>query len=295
MSGPSVPWLATLGAAVAGGVGAAVVTVLVTAPSSRAPAVGVEASADLADLRQRVADLHARVVELTSGTAAPGATPARRPVTDDDELARAVDRVLRARGLVAPVDARADRPTLDVDSTVVRLLELGRQPAAAELWERVRATEHVDGVVAAFERRAAEAPRSPDARVDLGLAYVQKLLSMSDGIDKARVGADADRAFTEALELDPNHWEARFRKAEGLSYWPAASGKRAEAIDHFEVLAAQQETGAPRPEQADTYVLLGTLYEQHGQPDKAAAIWSRGAARHPDHAALRERSQRRRQ
>src|SRR5439155_25292705 len=90
-----------------------------------------------------------------------------------------------------------------------------------------------------------------------------------------------DAQYDKALELQPDHWEARFRKAVGLSYGPALSGRRSEAIAQFEHLVQQQATMPAQPGQAETYLYLGRLYEEQGNRDRAAAIWRQGLARHP--------------
>ena len=101
--------------------------------------------------------------------------------------------------------------------------------------------------------------------------------------------AKADKAFDKALEVDDEHWEARFNKAVSLSNWPAFLGKSGEAIRQFEILVAQQEgSGKTRGGFDQTYHFLGNMYQQIGETDKAAAIWARGRELYPDSRPILE-------
>ena len=147
----------------------------------------------------------------------------------------------------------------------------------------------IDAIVEAFEQRVQENPHSADARVDLGAAYIQKMFTLPDGPARAAIGQRIDQAFTEALEVDPSHWRARFKKAVGLSYWPDVSGKQTEAVRHFEILLEQQSSSASQSGFAQTYLFLGSLYERRGDAAKAREMWQRGLSAHPDDSALRQR------
>ncbi len=254
---------------------------------------GSDLDARLAELDRRVEALaraRERSAEVTLDS------KAARTVAggvDPDLLAHLVEDQLRARGLVPASDAPvvASRSELSTDQALALVREIPATGDRSAAWERIRKEGRLDDVVARLARAVEEDPRNPDAKVELGLAYVQKMLAMAEGAEKARVGEQVDAAFTAALEADPNHWHARFRKAEGLSYWPPLSGKSGEAIHHFETLVRQQDSTSPRPEEARTYLYLGNLYEQQGQFDKAAAIWAKGIQRHPDDSGLVHKQQ----
>jgi tetratricopeptide (TPR) repeat protein len=97
----------------------------------------------------------------------------------------------------------------------------------------------------------------------------------------ALLGVQADEDFNAALALDPTNWEAQFDKASALSHWPAGMNKGPEVIQRLSALITQQETMAPQPEFAQTYLLLGEQYQAAGQGEKAAQIWQQGAALFP--------------
>jgi tetratricopeptide (TPR) repeat protein len=122
--------------------------------------------------------------------------------------------------------------------------------------------------------------------VELSEAYVQKIFEAGGGPMAGVWATKSDKVLDEALELDPHHWEARFTKAVGLSFWPAVFGKQGESIAQFETLITQQEAGPTKPQFANTYLLLGNLYLQSGKNDLAIATWQKGAGLFPDNTSL---------
>ena len=63
-------------------------------------------------------------------------------------------------------------------------------------------------------------------------------------------------------------------------------GKQRSAIAEFETLVAQQSGAAAHPGHAQTHLLLGNMYQQIGETDKAIAAWSLGAQLFPDDPQL---------
>lgn len=249
---------------------------------------------ELARLRQRLAELETALEALARerAAAAPASNlaPAREPALDLDRaiadyMARRAERLERpssatnADGVDPEVRALADRILLGEVSGV----EL------EELWQRLRDEKRIDAVLAEIERQAAASPNDPDLAAELGKAYIQKLFDAGVGPLAGVWGEKADKAFDRALELDPEHWDARFEKAIALSNWPAFLGKQGEAARQFELLREQQERSPQQEEHARTYFFLGNLYEQMGEREKAAATWARGLTLFPDDAQLRAR------
>ena len=105
-----------------------------------------------------------------------------------------------------------------------------------------------------------------------------------------RFGGQADESFDRALELDPDNWEARFVKGVALSFWPPISGKRSEAIRQFEILR-QRQAQLPRHDgHAQTYLLLGNLYQQTGKDAEAQAVSLEGTRQFPENTELSQRA-----
>lgn len=293
--------------AVAAGATSGAVTNMVVDPAEpTAPRTEAADVPQLAQLERLVAEMTSRQQEL-QGTvddlraqlgAQPGATSDRIPV---GEIEAAVDRALARRveggnGEVHPRSAAAPRGAdtvaakapLDVNGIMARLADddFDGQVDRDMFWQEVREAGLLDEVIARFEENAAARPDDIDAQVDLGGAYLQKIFEVGQGPLAGVWATKADGAFDAALAIDDRHWGARFSKAASLSFWPPVFGKQSEAIHHFEILTDQQADMERDPQHAQTYLLLGNLYQQNGKPDKAIETWQRGLERYPDDDGL---------
>jgi tetratricopeptide (TPR) repeat protein len=253
-----------------------------TAPSG----IGADALAELRDgqasLERTLRDLTARLDgldtrEMRAAVPAPAADP-----TSASEAAPALAKN------AAEASAQAHAST--VQDLFAQLTSEGLSyPQREAIWKKARDAGAVDDLVAAFEDLAKSQPNVADVQVALGAAYLQKLFTVADN-EKGALAVQADQAFDAALAIDPNNWPGRFSKAVSLSFWPAFLGKGTEAIKQFEILVDQQEaSGTTKPEQAQTYLFLGNMYEQRGQTEEAKKIWQRGYDRHPTSEELRSK------
>lgn len=259
--------------------------------------------ADLARLSARVDELLEEQARLsgavTAAAESTAAAPERSAVGGVEEaVARWMEenaaRLLAGAGLAAA----GDEPGLAADPR-----DLSKEPLQAiiahltgldsiawgddDYWQRLRDSGRIEEVVAEFERMAERDPANADLKVALGGAYLQQLFGVGNSPAAGTLAMKADQAFDEALELDDEHWEARFSKAVSLSNWPAFLGKTGEAIHQFEVLIGQQEQGTASPEHAQSYLFLGNLYQQTGETSKALEAWKQGLGRFPEHDELR--------
>lgn len=146
----------------------------------------------------------------------------------------------------------------------------------------------LDDVLLVYEERARENPSDPDVQSELGVAYIQKLLSVNVA-EQGTWFKKADAAFDRALALDERHWPARFVKAVSYAFSPPLLGYHTKAIEHFEILREQQESGPPQKHFAQTYLYLGNLYSNQGKAEKAQEVWEKGLSLYPDFEELRNR------
>lgn len=145
----------------------------------------------------------------------------------------------------------------------------------------------LDAVIEELEKRAELQPDSESAQLELAAGYLQKVFSTTNPIETGTWAMKLDGTYDQALAINDQSWEARFGKAMSLSNWPAFTGKQGEAIRQFEILRGQQANSASRPEFAQTYLILGNMYQQSGRMDEARAAWQDGANRFPSNADLR--------
>ena len=155
-------------------------------------------------------------------------------------------------------------------------------------WSELAEAGLLDDVVALLEQNVEENPEDPEAHAQLGHAYIQKIFTVSE-VEKMRWAMQAHGAYDEALQLDDHHWEARFSKAVSYSFAPPVFGLQPKAIEHFEVLRAQQAEQAPQERFADTYELLGNMYQNSGNQAKAVEVWRQGANLYPDDHSLQDK------
>ncbi len=259
--------------------------------SSPADSELTPATADpTAALQDEIEALRQEIQELKS--ARPSAPAERATVTADLDarIAAAVAEALANRGAGA-TDAIDPSKDLNVDAMVVELVESGTvNPHVNQVaWEKIAQAGKVDEVVEAFKRRAEENPESADAHADYGEAIGAKLMHAESQMDQMKLAFAQDSAYDKALEADSSHWRARFNKAVSYTFWPAITGKPAEAVTHFQTLMDQQEANpaAGHGGYDQTYLMLGNMYKQQGKEAEAKEVWQRGLRHHPDSGALK--------
>ncbi len=256
--------------------------------ASAAETALLAAQDDRERLQQRLEQLERR---LAAAPAAP-AEAVRTPILDDAAIARAVEAWMEQHGeelaaaAGAAAEGAADEGALpafaDADSAFEALFADGLDfDQRAELWNRIRESGLADQVLEALEQYAEDNPADPDVQLLLGEGYLNKVFEVGNTPEAGAWAMKADAAFDQALQADPAHWEARFTKAVSLSNWPPFLGKQNEAIQHFELLVDQQGSSAAIPAYADTYLILGNLYQQTGRAEDALRVWRQGAALFP--------------
>lgn len=273
---------------IAGVAGSAAGVVASTSFATRPQAAAPEAAANpdgegrLARLERENDELRRAVAELRDAQSLLASHVDRTP---------AQGAVAAAAPAPAPEAAPASTPEAGAPAlTLDAALALLTDPEASyadrtAMWEKVNKAGLLDQVVEAIEGRVERAPNDPGLRVELGNAYLQEVFAASE-LGKGRWAMKADAAFDAALELDPNHWEARFTKAVALSNWPAFLGKQSAAIAEFETLIQQQNSGPKQPHHWQTYLYLGNMYQASGSNAKALEAWQQGSALFPENSAL---------
>ncbi len=263
-------------------------------PVAAAPAPqGIEPDAKLSGalvaIDRRTAAVERAVEELRLSVADMSASAARSAV---ERGPRAADPLAATSETLAAAEGTAPAAGVSAQAAIDTLLggEIAWDKAQA-LWKEVEKAGRLDELVRLFEERAAARGNDPDAQTELGEAYLQKVFRAGAGPDAGVWATKADRAFDAALAIDDHHWQARFQKAVSLSFWPPVFGKQAEAIKHFETLAAQQESQTKHTGMAQTYLLMGNLHQQMGASDKAIATWQKGLSMFPGNAELAQKIQ----
>ena len=272
------------------GVGGVTAYLTLAAP----PAHQVEATSDSVartggdqDLAAAVRALQERFRDLEQQVAVAASGPRTPAQVDADALERAVAAYLEGREVPGPAPAtELDAAALETpEQFFAALMELGALDSP-ELWKAIVEQGLEDEVLALYQAAADAAPNDPEAQLALGQALIGLTQQHAGSATAGRYATLADAAFDAALEADPQHWDARYNKAVSLSFWPPIFGKQGAAIQQFETLVQQQSGMVPTPEHASTHLMLGNMYQQTGQMDKAVAAWQLGLQLFPDHADL---------
>ena len=181
----------------------------------------------------------------------------------------------------------------DLQQTFMHLMSGLSDAEYMAVWEELRGSEQSEAMIEIFEGHAANNASDPDAQVQLGVVYLQKLQGMTLGVETDNLATKVDATFDKALALDSEHWDARFIKAQALSFGPPMFGKQAEAIENLETLHGQQEARTSQsPKYVQTYLMLGNLYSQQGEMEKAKGAWQSGATMFPLNAELTQKVKR---
>ena len=289
-----------LATAVVLSIGASVTTTHLLAPTAvqgRDTATAVvrfdELGRSLKSMQEEQSELARTVADLRLQPAVPQIST-RVAVEDIDDAIRRwmrenADELVPMRSIEngeAKVGSEYDR--FDGAALVALLRDPGLTGDEREaLWQRLSDAGRMDDVIEEMERLAEMDANNPDTQVELASAYLHKLFDIGPGPLAGQFAMKADGAFDRALELEPDHWEARFTKAVALSNWPAFLGKSGEAIRQFEILIESQAKGPAKPHHSQSYLFLGNMYQETGESAKAIQAWHDGLARFPEAAQLR--------
>ncbi|MFT7485070.1 MAG: tetratricopeptide (TPR) repeat protein [Candidatus Paceibacteria bacterium] len=288
MNTPTILFVSALLATAAG-----TVTSIALRPDAPIEAAEWSESMELAALRSEIESIAASLRDMDAAqTQLPVVDSGRR--VDIDAIDKAVQRyfaglttdglAVSAVGSDGPQQVQA---SLELEATLAELLMDGlSETDRASLWAKIREAGKLDEMIGLLEEHAELNKNDPDAQVDVASAYIQKIFEVGDGPEAGLWAGKADSAFDRALELDTEHWSARYSKSVSLSFWPPIFGKQSEAISNFETLVTQQEGNVQEDRYASTYLLLGNLYTQTGQVDRAKAIWNQGLGMFPGDESL---------
>lgn len=250
--------------------------------SEAAPSAGPPASSELVDA---VSELRLRLDRVES--AARRQPVAQEPAAGDALAGGAAGEPADAHGAGKPKRLRLARdefvallgPVLAGSSDV-------SPEEQARFWETARSSGYVDELVDELETSIARDPSDVGTRLELADAYVAKLLTVPAGPERGVWGMQAETQWKAVLELDPRSWDAQFRIAESLSYYPEFLNKTGEAIVGLEEARRIQEETVSEPRHAQTYLLLSRVYARDGRTEDALAALRDGLLRHPGNEEL---------
>ncbi len=138
-----------------------------------------------------------------------------------------------------------------------------------------------------YRTRIGANARDIEAIVGLARTLSQCLLPNASFMAQGELSSEALDLLERALEIQPDHWLARYILA-SISYAsPAFLGRGSRAAKELDFLLRQQGDDTDDPLYARIYELRGMLWSRAGQRDSALAVWTKGARLFPADSALR--------
>jgi len=164
---------------------------------------------------------------------------------------------------------------------------LGYGNAYRQMIVNINTKSMYDRCLAFFKQLVADHPNMPNAWMNYGYAYVDKIPT-EGAITQVLLANTALGYFTTALDLKET-WLARYTRGNSYLYWPAIFGRTPAAIADLERAIEMSQATPPRPYHVRAYVGLGEAYWRLSNFKKAREIWQAALERFPDNESLKER------
>ena len=167
-----------------------------------------------------------------------------------------------------------------------RDLEACRAAAAAR--DKEAAATSAERARAALSGYIESHPQDAEGHFAYAQVVVQCQIPFAQMLRRAGLANEAERHLRSALEITPEHLDARLLYGTLLYHLPPFLGRTQDAIAQLQLVVEATERGEKGSPNA--YLHLGELLKRAGRDGEAEQIWNRGAERFPDHEGLRERA-----
>jgi tetratricopeptide (TPR) repeat protein len=151
---------------------------------------------------------------------------------------------------------------------------------------KINQVKTYDRCIAFFKQLVADNPKAPNAWMNLGYAYVDKIPT-EGAITQVLLANTALGHFSAALDLEDS-WLGRYTRGNSYLYWPAIFGRTRSAIDDLEKAIALSQQMDKHSYQARAYIGLGEAYWRLNDLEKARQIWREALQLFPGNEELQE-------
>ena len=138
-----------------------------------------------------------------------------------------------------------------------------------------------------FEKLVADHPKSGNAYLNYGFAYVDKI-PVAGSITQVILANTALSYFTKSIELQPS-WIGYYTRGNSYLYWPKIFNRAHLGVEDLEQCMKLQKADKPRGYYVRAYISLGDGYWKMDDTAKAKGIWQEGAKLYPNNAQLKAR------
>ena len=138
-----------------------------------------------------------------------------------------------------------------------------------------------------FEKLVADHPKSGNAYLNYGFAYVDKIPA-AGSITQVILANTALSHFSKSIELQPS-WIGYYTRGNSYLYWPKIFGRAHLGVADLEQAMKIQKADKLRSFHVRAYVSLGDGYWKMDDIAKAKAVWQEGQKLFPANAQLKAR------
>jgi tetratricopeptide (TPR) repeat protein len=149
------------------------------------------------------------------------------------------------------------------------------------------AAKEFDRCIKFFEKLVGDNPKSANAYLNYGFAYVDKIPA-AGAITQVILANTALSHFTKSLELQPS-WIAYYTRGNSYLYWPKIFGRAPLGIKDLEEAMKMQKVDKTRTYHVRVYISLGDGYWKIDDVAKARTIWQEGLSHFPENPQLKAR------
>jgi tetratricopeptide (TPR) repeat protein len=138
-----------------------------------------------------------------------------------------------------------------------------------------------------FEKLVVDHPKSSNAYLNYGFAYVDKI-PVAGSITQVILANTALSYFTKSIELQPS-WIGLYTRGNSYLYWPKIFNRAHLGVADLEQAMKMQKADKLRSYHVRAYISLGDGYWKMDDVPKAKTIWQEGAKLFPTNAGLKAR------
>ncbi len=161
------------------------------------------------------------------------------------------------------------------------------QRFASEYRQAVIRAAAYDRAIDFFARLVEKHPRSHNAWLNYGYAYVDKIPA-AGSITQVLLANQSLEKFSKAIEIERS-WLALYTRGNSYLYWPAIFGRAPLGVADLEAAVAISKREPKRRVHSRAYIALGDGYWKTEQPNKARATWREGLKLFPGDPRLEAR------
>jgi len=159
---------------------------------------------------------------------------------------------------------------------------------ASEYRQAVIQTNQYDRSLKFFEKLVADHPAAPNAFLNYGFAYVDKI-PVAGAITQVILANTALSHFSKSLELRAS-WIGYYTRGNSYLYWPKIFNRAHLGVADLErAMEIQKSDGKVRSYHVRAYISLGDGYWKTDNLAKAREVWQEGAKLFPNNAQLKAR------